>query len=100
MTIIWPWVVTVCCGVLFKLPAACALARMLCTAFITSCWKLKYASPKDEVHDRFLLIWSRTEGNWVSAFTLGSHDWLFTAAINWSPFRLEFCCSQRSASTI
>jgi len=43
---------------------------------------------------------ARTEGNCVSAFTLGSQGILSTAWASASPFRFVFCCIQRSASTI
>src|ERR1700731_1702898 len=45
-------------------------------------------------------MFSSTEGNCVMAFTLGSQDCLSTSLASSSPFRLEWLCIQRSASTI
>src|SRR6266436_8914297 len=70
------------------------------TALVTSSGSLAYASPSDEVQDRFLSMFSSTEGNWARAFTLGSQSCLSTSLANSSPLRLECLCIQRSASTI
>src|SRR5277367_2800481 len=91
---------TVICEPDFRLPAACALARNTCTADITSAACVWYASPNEVVQLRFFARLSRTEGNCVSAFTLGSHDWAFTPSINALPVRLVFICSQFSATVI
>src|ERR1700680_99550 len=73
---------------------------MVWTASVTSCCWLAYASPRDEVHEMFLSMFSRTEGNCVRAFTLGSQDCLSTSPPSFSPLRSEWLCIQRSASTI
>ena len=39
-----------------------------------------------------------TDGNCVSALTLGSHDCPFTAVPNALPVRFWFCCSQLLAT--
>src|SRR6267378_4919054 len=73
---------------------------MAWTASVTSCCWLAYASPRDEVQERFLSMFSRTEENWVTAFTLGSQGCLSTSFASSSPLRLEWLCIHRSASTI
>src|SRR5271167_1588772 len=89
--------VTVICDVDCSVPAACALARIVCTAAITSaCW-LADACPRLDVHERLCARLSKTEGNCVSALTLGSQDCWSTACASAVPVRLLFCASQSSA---
>src|SRR5260221_11468228 len=73
---------------------------MVCTAFVTFFVWLPYATPRDQVQDRFLYIFSRGEGNCAMAFTLGSQSCLSNCLASSSTFSLEFLCIQRSASTI
>src|SRR6267143_2302639 len=73
---------------------------MTWTASVTSCCWLAYASPRDEVQERFLSMFSRTDGNCVRAFMLGSQGCLSTSFASSSPLRLEWLCIHRSASTI
>src|ERR1700730_2114501 len=70
------------------------------TALVTSSAPLAYASPSAEVQDRFLSMFSSTEGNCASAFTLGSQSCLSTSLASSCPLRFECLCIQRSASTI
>src|SRR5260370_8985635 len=100
MMIVLPCVVTFSCSLSFRWPALRASSRRVCTASVTSCGWFTYASPSDDVQDRFLSMFSRTEGNCVIAFTLGSQFCLSTSFPKSSPFRLECLCIQRSASTI
>src|SRR6516164_1776255 len=89
---------TVICSVDLRLPAFLACCRRRCTEAITSaCW-LKDASPSDDVHARLLAIWSSTEGNCVSAFTLGSQGWPSTAFIKASPCRFLLLLTKLSAA--
>src|SRR6267378_6921916 len=97
---VWPCVATVSCGVVLRFPACIARLRIVWTVSSTACCWFTYASPSAEVQERFLSMLARTEGNCVSAFTLGSQGILSTAWASASPFRFVFCCIQRSASTI
>ena len=93
-------VVTFCCGVDFRLPAASALARSRWTAVATSfCWPI-IASPSFWVQSSWLLIICSVCGNAVSDFTLTSQLLSFTAATAASPLRFGLVCDQRAASTI
>ncbi len=87
-------------GVDFRLPAACALARILWTAAITSGCCVAEASPRAEVQARFFARLSSTEGNCVSAFTEGSHDCWSTSLASASSLSWELSLSQSVASTI
>src|SRR5882762_8422336 len=89
---------TVSCGPDFKLPAANALARKNCTAVITSAAWVWYASPSDEVQLRFVAMLASTEGNCVSAFTLGSHGCWSTACSRAEPLSLPFCWAHPAAA--
>src|ERR1700732_3775666 len=100
MTIVLPCVVTFSCSLLFKWPVFLAWLRNVWTALVTSSGSLAYASPRDEVQERFLSMFSRTDGNCAMAFTLGSQFCLSTSLARSSPLRLEWLCIQRSASTI
>src|SRR6266403_5927031 len=73
---------------------------MVCTASVTSCGWVSYASPSDEVQVRFLSMFSRTDGNCAMAFTLGSQSCLSTSLASLSPLSPACLCIQRSASTI
>src|SRR5271154_2314126 len=66
-------ILTFCCSLLFRFPACCARCRITWTAFITSCGMLKYASPRADVHDKFVAIWFSTSANPVSPLMLLSH---------------------------
>ena len=61
------------------------------TAFITFWGALKYTSPRDEVHDRFVAICCNTSENRVSPLTLASHGCWSTACIGCAPCRPPFC---------
>src|SRR6266481_5295921 len=98
--IVFPCVVTCSCSLLSRWPALRACSRIACTASVTSCGWLAYASPSDDVQERFLSMFSRTEGNCAIAFTLGSQSRLSTSLASLSPLRSECLCIQRSASTI
>src|SRR5229473_6614062 len=98
--IVFPCVVTCSCSLLSRWPALRACSRIACTASVTSCGWLAYASPSDDVQERFLSMFSRTEGNCAIAFTLGSQSCLSTSLASLSPLTSECLCSQRSASTI
>src|SRR5229473_7226350 len=100
MTIVLPCVVTFSCSLLSRWPALRASWRMVCTASVTSCGWVAYASPREEVQERFLSMFSRTEGNCARAFTLGSQSCLSTSLAKFSPLSSECRCIQRSASTI
>src|SRR4051812_45660634 len=92
--------VTICSEVVLRLPACCARLRICCTASSTASCPLTYASPSADAQERFLSRFARTDGNCVSALTLGSHDCWSTACARACPVRPEFCSIQRSASTI
>src|ERR1700680_783943 len=89
---------TTSCGPDFKLPAANAFARKDWTADITSADWVWYASPREEVQLRFVAKLASTEGNCVSAFTLGSHGCASTVCIRVFPVRWLFCRSQFAAA--
>src|ERR1700676_79126 len=100
MMIVLPCVVPFSCSLFSRCPAFLASWRITWTASVTSCGALTYASPSDEVQDKFLSMFSSTEGNCASAFTLGSQSCLSTSLASCSPLRFECLCIQRSASTI
>src|SRR5580692_5488594 len=98
--IVLPFVVTFSCSLLLRWPFFSAWPRNVWTALLTSSGWLAYASPRDEVQERFLSMFSRTDGNCVRAFTLGSQGCLSTSFASSSPLSLEWLCIHRSASTI
>src|SRR5260370_28405765 len=98
--IVFPCVVTCSCSLLSRWPALRACSRIACTASVTSCGWLAYASPSDDVEERFLSMFSRSEGHCAIAVTLGSQSCLSTSLASLSPLRSECLCIQRSASTI
>jgi len=69
-----PSLVTVSSGELARRPFSRACLRSTWTASITSCGWLTYASPRADVQERFRSSIVNTDGNCVSAFTLGSHE--------------------------
>src|SRR5215469_15639763 len=91
---------TVICDPDFRLPAAYAFARNTCTADMTSAGWVEYASPKAEVQLRLLASVFSTDGNCVSAFTLGSQVWTSTTAMRLCPAILGFCCKNWFADAI
>src|SRR5215469_11737019 len=91
---------TVICEPDFRLPEAYALARSTWTADMTSAVCVWYASPKAEVQLRLLARLLRTDGNCVSAFTLGSHGWASTACIRVAPERFLLNCRKLLAAAI
>src|SRR5258708_31433926 len=103
ITIVWslpdPLLVTFCCWLVLRLPAAAALARRRWMEAATSdCWPI-IASPIFCVQSSWLFIMARVWGKAVSDFTLTSQFWFFTAATAALPFRLGLACDHRAAST-
>src|SRR6266478_6541548 len=98
--IVLPFVVTFSCSLLSRCPTLRACWRIAWTSSITSCCWLAYASPRDDVQDKFLSKLSSTNGNWVRAFTLGSQGCLSTSLASSAPVKVGWLCIQRSASTI
>src|ERR1700744_2748763 len=92
-------VVTTCCGVDCRFPAACASARSFCTAASTSCCCARKASPSCSVQSSFALIICSVCGTAVSAFTLGSQVCDCIASSSTGPFTAGLACDQRAAST-
>src|SRR5271170_7857100 len=85
---------TVICEPDFRLPAAFAFARKVWIAVMTSaCW-LWYASPSCDVQERFWAKLLSTDGNSVSALTLGSQVCLSTAVASALPVSVLFCSTQ------
>ena len=92
-------VVTFCCGVVLRLPAAAALARRRWMESATSfCWPI-IASPSFWVQSRLLFIIDKVCGKATSDFTLTSQSLPLTAWTAASPLRLGLACVQRAAST-
>src|ERR1019366_10519806 len=54
---------------------------------------------RDDVQERFLSIFPRTDGNAVSALTLGSHGCWSTACPKSLPFKSGCACTHLAAST-
>src|SRR5467141_2478510 len=100
MMIVLPCVDTFSCSLLFRWPVFSASLRSVWTALVTSSGWFAYASPRDEVQERFLSMFSRTDGNCTMAFTLGSQSCLSTSLASLSPLSPACLCIQRSASTI
>src|SRR6266481_5259502 len=100
MMIVLPCVDTFSCSLLFRWPVFSASLRSVWTALVTSSGWFAYASPRDEVQERFLSMFSRTDGNCTMAFTLGSQSCLSTSLASLSPLSSVCLCIQRSASTI
>src|SRR5882757_5363860 len=93
------WLVTVCCGVVLRLPAlwACARKRWI-DAATSDCWAI-IASPIFCVQSSLPFIIARTWGKATSEVTLTSQPLSLTAARAASPLRLELSFDQRAAST-
>ena len=91
--------VTVCCGVVLRLPAVCAWARSRWMEAATSdCWAI-IASPTFWVQSSLLFIIARTCGKATSDVTLTSQPLSLTAARAAAPLRLGLSFDQRAAST-
>src|SRR5215813_6339575 len=91
--------VTFCCSVVCKWPAASARPRSRWTAASTSCCCARKASPSCCVQSSLSFIICRVCGTAVSDFTLGSHVCLLIASSSAAPVTDELVCDQRAAAT-
>src|ERR1700744_1045033 len=93
-------VVTTCCGVDCRLPAACASARKVCTASSTLCCCARKASPSCWVQSSLSFIICSVCGTAVSALMLGSQDCACIAVSSAAPVPAGLSRDHLAASTI
>src|SRR4249919_3513112 len=91
-------VLTTCCSVDLRLPAACALLRRRCTDPITSSGWARKASPSFCTQAASWLSVSNTCGKATSDCTLGSQDWFSTCYTASSPLA-SLCCLDHLAAS-